>query len=169
MQLYIVEFLKIFSVYNYFLFSAAFIFQRNNFNFVLLCDRITEYQSFQRYNTDKEKLYERSFKEMFNMSVVTITQDNFENEVMKSTVPVLIDFWASWCGPCRMLSPVIEEIADETTDKKICKVNVDEQPELARKFGVMSIPTLVVMNKGEIVKKSLGAQPKNSVLSMFNV
>lgn len=117
----------------------------------------------------KKKIYERSFKEMLNMSVVTITQDNFESEVMKSTVPVLIDFWASWCGPCKMLSPVIEEIADEVTDKKICKVNVDEQPELARKFGVMSIPTLVVMDKGEIIKKSLGVQPKNSVLSMFNV
>lgn len=101
------------------------------------------------------------------MSVVTITKDNFENEVMKSTVPVLIDFWASWCGPCKMLSPVIEEIANEVTDKKICKVNVDEQPELARQFGVMSIPTLVVMDNGEIVKKSMGVQPKNSVLSMF--
>jgi len=103
------------------------------------------------------------------MSVVTVTQDNFENEVMKSAVPVLIDFWAGWCGPCKMLSPVIEEIADEVTDKKICKVNVDEQPDLARKFGVMSIPTLVVMNKGEIIKTSLGVQPKDSVLSMFNV
>lgn len=103
------------------------------------------------------------------MSVVIITQDNFENEVMKSTVPVLIDFWAGWCGPCKMLSPIIEEIADEVTGKKICKVNVDEQPELARKFGVMSIPTLVVMDKGEIVNKSLGVQPKDSVLSMFNV
>lgn len=103
------------------------------------------------------------------MSVVTVTQDNFENEVIKSSVPVLIDFWAGWCGPCKMLSPVIDEISDEVTDKKICKVNVDEQPELARKFGVMSIPTLVVMNKGEIVKKSLGVQPKASVLSMLNV
>ena len=103
------------------------------------------------------------------MSVVTVTQDNFENEVMKSAVPVLIDFWAGWCGPCKMLSPVIDEISDEVTDKKICKVNVDEQPELARKFGVMSIPTLVVMNKGEIVKKSLGVQPKSSVLSMLNI
>jgi len=102
------------------------------------------------------------------MSVVTITNENFESEVMKSTVPVLIDFWAGWCGPCKMLSPVIEEIADEVTDKKICKVNVDEQPELARKFGVMSIPTLVVLDKGEIVKTSLGVQPKNAVLSMFN-
>ncbi len=103
------------------------------------------------------------------MSVVTVTQDNFENEVIKSSVPVLIDFWASWCGPCKMLSPVIDEISEEVTDKKICKVNVDEQPELARKFGVMSIPTLVVMKQGEIVKKSLGVQPKNSVLSMLNV
>ncbi len=103
------------------------------------------------------------------MSVVTVTQANFENEVMKSSVPVLIDFWTGWCGPCKMLSPVIDEISEEVTDKKICKVNVDEQPELARKFGVMSIPTLVVMNNGEIVNKSLGVQPKNSVLSMLNV
>ncbi len=102
------------------------------------------------------------------MSVVTVTSNNFEEEVLKSPVPVLIDFWASWCGPCRMLSPVIEEIAGEVTDKKICKVNVDEQPELARRFGVMSIPTLVVMKNGELFKKSLGVQPKSSVLSMFN-
>lgn len=106
---------------------------------------------------------------MLDMSVVTVTNDNFEKEVVNSSVPVLIDFWASWCGPCRMLSPVIEEIASEVKDKKICKVNVDEQPELARKFGVMSIPTLVVMNKGELVKKSLGVQPKNAVLSMLNI
>jgi len=103
------------------------------------------------------------------MSVVNVTQDNYEKEVTNSSVPVLIDFWASWCGPCRMLSPVIEEIASEVKDKKICKVNVDEQPELARKFGVMSIPTLVVMNKGELVKKTLGVQPKNAVLSMLNI
>lgn len=106
---------------------------------------------------------------MLDMSVVTVTNDNFEKEVVNSSVPVLIDFWASWCGPCRMLSPVIEEIASEVKDKKICKVNVDEQPELARKFGVMSIPTLVVMNNGELVKKSLGVQPKNAVLSMLNI
>ncbi len=102
------------------------------------------------------------------MSVVTITSDNFEKEVIQSSVPVLIDFWASWCGPCRMLSPVIEEIACEVKDKKICKVNVDEQPELARRFGVMSIPTLIVMKDGAIVNKSLGVQPKGSVMSMFN-
>jgi len=103
------------------------------------------------------------------MSVITITKENFEKEVTESPVPVLIDFWAGWCGPCKMLSPVIEEIAGEVKDKKICKVNVDEQPELARKFNVMSIPTLVVMNKGELVKSSLGVIPKNAVLSLLNV
>jgi len=101
------------------------------------------------------------------MSVVTVTKDNFEEEVMKASVPVLIDFWASWCGPCRMLSPVIEEIAGEVRDTKVCKVNVDEQPELARQFGVMSIPTLVVMKNGQVTKKSLGVQPKSSVMSML--
>ena len=101
------------------------------------------------------------------MSVVTITKDNFDAEVMKASVPVLIDFWAAWCGPCRMLSPVIEEIAGEVSDTKVCKVNVDEQPELARQFGVMSIPTLVVMKNGQVTKKSLGVQPKSSVMSML--
>lgn len=77
------------------------------------------------------------------MSVLHITKENFENEVLKSDRPVLLDFWASWCGPCRMVSPIIDEIAEETTDKKVCKINVDEQPELAQAFGVMSILTLV--------------------------
>lgn len=85
------------------------------------------------------------------MSVLHITKENFENEVLKSDRPVLLDFWASWCGPCRMVSPIIDEIAEETTDKKVCKINVDEQPELAQAFGVMSIPTLVVTKDGEVV------------------
>ena len=79
------------------------------------------------------------------MSVLQITKNNFDTEVMNSEKPVLIDFWASWCGPCKMLSPVVDEIAEETTDVKVGKVNVDEQPELARQFGVMSIPTLVLI------------------------
>ena len=103
------------------------------------------------------------------MSVITVTSDNFEKEVMQSQVPVLIDFWAAWCGPCRMLSPVVDEIANEVAEKKVCKVNVDEQPELAQRFGVMSIPTLVVMKNGQIIKKSVGVQPKASVLSMLSV
>ncbi len=133
---------------------------------------MTESQKFRAYHaiikTNKKKNNRTNFKGDVNMSVVTITSENFEKEVMQSPVPVLIDFWASWCGPCRMLSPVIEEIAGEVSDKKICKVNVDEQPELARKFGVMSIPTLIVFKNGEISKKSLGVQPKASVMSMFN-
>ncbi len=103
------------------------------------------------------------------MSVLTVTKENFNQEVIESPVPVLIDFWASWCGPCKMLSPVIDEIADEVSGAKVCKVNVDEQPELAQQFGVMSIPTLIVIKQGQVMKKSLGAQPKASVLSLLNV
>lgn len=102
------------------------------------------------------------------MSVLHITKENFENEVLKSDRPVLLDFWASWCGPCRMVSPIIDEIAEETTDKKVCKINVDEQPELAQAFGVMSIPTLVVMKDGEVVGQSVGVKSKESILHMLN-
>ena len=102
------------------------------------------------------------------MSVLHITKENFENEVLKSDRPVLLDFWASWCGPCRMVSPIIDEIAEETTDKKVCKINVDEQPELAQAFGVMSIPTLVVMKDGEVVVQSVGVKSKEAILHMLN-
>lgn len=101
------------------------------------------------------------------MSVLNITDTNFESEVLSSEQPVLIDFWASWCGPCRMLSPVIDKIADEVSDIKIGKINVDEQPELARQFGVMSIPTLVVMKNGQVTQQSVGVQPKEAILSMI--
>ena len=102
------------------------------------------------------------------MSVLTITKDNFESEVMQSDKPVLLDFWASWCGPCRMVSPVVDEIAEEVTDKKVGKINVDEQPELASAFQVMSIPTLAVVKDGKIVKTSVGAVPKSAILSMLD-
>lgn len=101
------------------------------------------------------------------MAVVTITKENFEAEVLKSEKPVLVDFWASWCGPCRMLSPVVDEVAEEQGDIKVGKVNVDEQPELARQFGVMSIPTLIVFKGGEVAKESVGAIPKSMVLDLL--
>ena len=101
------------------------------------------------------------------MAVVTITKENFEQEVLQSPKPVLLDFWASWCGPCRMLSPVVDEVAEERTDVKVGKVNVDEQPELAGQFGVMSIPTLLVFEQGKLVRQAVGARPKASVLDLL--
>lgn len=102
------------------------------------------------------------------MSVVTLTKDNFVEEALNTQDTVLIDFWAPWCGPCRMLSPVIDEIAQSLTPGlKVAKVNVDEQPELAMKFGVMSIPTLVVLKGGEIVMSSVGVKSKSSILQML--
>ena len=101
------------------------------------------------------------------MAVVTITKENFEQEVLQSAKPVLLDFWASWCGPCRMLSPVVDEVAEERTDVKVGKVNVDEQPELAGQFGVKSIPTLLVFEQGKLVRQAVGARPKASVLELL--
>ena len=101
------------------------------------------------------------------MAVVTITKENFEQEVLQSAKPVLLDFWASWCGPCRMLSPVVDDVAEERTDVKVGKVNVDEQPELAGEFGVMSIPTLLVFEQGKLVRQAVGARPKASVLELL--
>lgn len=101
------------------------------------------------------------------MSVITITKDNFQREVLESDKPVLLDFWAAWCGPCRMLSPVVDEIAEERTDIKVGKVNVDEEQELAAAFQVMSIPTLVVMNNGKAIAQSMGVRPKQQILSML--
>jgi thioredoxin 1 len=103
------------------------------------------------------------------MNEMNITKENFEAEVMNSNKPVLIDFWAPWCGPCRMLSPIISEIAEEYGDKvKVCKVNVDEQGELASTFGVMSIPTLVVIKEGKVVNSVTGVRPKDQIVSMFS-
>lgn len=101
------------------------------------------------------------------MSVINIDKSNFEGEVLNSEKTVLVDFWAPWCAPCRMVSPIMEEIATERSDIKVCKVNVDEQPELAGQFNIMSIPTLMVVKNGEIVTRVSGARPKNAILEML--
>ena len=102
------------------------------------------------------------------MSAVNIDLNNFREEVLLSDKPVLLDFWAPWCGPCRMVVPLVEAIAEERPDVKVGKINIDEQFELAREFGVMSIPTLVVMKDGKVVRQSTGARPKNQILDMLN-
>lgn len=102
------------------------------------------------------------------MTVVNITKENFNREVINSDKTVLLDFWAAWCGPCRMLSPVIDEIAEEREDIKVGKVNVDEQPELARQFRVESIPSVFVLKNGEITAQSLGVRPKAQILNMLD-
>jgi thioredoxin 1 len=101
------------------------------------------------------------------MSAININQHNFHSEVMNSDKPVLLDFWAPWCGPCRRVVPIVEEIAKERPDIKVGKVNVDLESELASQFGVMSIPTLVVIKDGQIVNQSMGARPKNAILAML--
>ncbi|MDW2800047.1 thioredoxin [Clostridium boliviensis] len=102
------------------------------------------------------------------MSVLKITKDNFEKEVMQSDKPILLDFWASWCGPCKMVGPVVEQVAKETADAaRVGKINVDEEQELAQAFKVMSIPTLVVMKEGKVVKSTVGVQSKQTLLSML--
>ncbi|MFW6676256.1 MULTISPECIES: thioredoxin [Lacrimispora] len=102
------------------------------------------------------------------MSVLKITKENFEKEVMQSDKPILLDFWASWCGPCKMVGPVVEQVAVETAEvARVGKINVDEEQELAQAFKVMSIPTLVVMKEGKVVKSTVGVQSKQTLLSML--
>ena len=101
------------------------------------------------------------------MSAINVNKNNFRQEVLNSDKPVLLDFWASWCGPCRMVAPVLEEIAAERSDIKVGKINVDQEPELAAQFGVVSIPTLVVMKDGRIVNQAVGARPKAQLLAML--
>ena len=101
------------------------------------------------------------------MSVLHITKDTFEAEVLRSDKPVLLDFFAVWCGPCKMIAPILDEIAAEREDIKVCKVNVDEEPELAARYQVVSIPTLFVIKNGEVVNQSLGAKPKAQILEML--
>ena len=101
------------------------------------------------------------------MSVTVITKENFTKEVLESEKAVLLDFWASWCGPCRMVSPIIDEIAEEHPEIKVGKVNVDEEDELAQKFGIISIPSIFVVKDGKIVNQTVGAAPKNKILELL--
>ena len=110
---------------------------------------------------------QRNDREDYKITAININKNNFQNEVMNSDKTVLLDFWAPWCAPCRMVVPIIEEIAGERPDIKVGKINVDEQPELASEFSIMSIPTLVVMKNGKIVQQVSGARPKNAILEML--
>ena len=110
---------------------------------------------------------QRNDREDYKMTAININKNNFQNEIMNSEKPVLLDFWAPWCAPCRMLAPVVEEIASERADIKVGKINIDEQSELANKFGIMSIPTLVVMKNGKIIQQVSGVRPKNAILEML--
>lgn len=126
-----------------------------------LCDKVTEKKFLQLYN-ETVKTNVRC-----NMAVINVTIDNFKDEVLNSDKPVLIDFWASWCGPCRMMGPVVDEIAEERDDIKVCKVNVDEERELANLFQISSIPTLAVVKDGNVVNGSVGVRPKKDILRMI--
>ena len=99
--------------------------------------------------------------------ITTITKDNFENEIVKADKPVLVDFWASWCGPCRMLSPTIDEIAEEHPEIKVCKINIDDEAELAIRHGVMIVPTLMIFKNGEIAQTAVGVRPKDEILDLL--
>ena len=110
---------------------------------------------------------QRNDREDYKMTAININKNNFQNEIMDSEKTVLLDFWASWCAPCRMVVPIIEEIAGERPDIRVGKINVDEQPELASEFSIMSIPTLVVMKNRKIVQQVSGARPKNAILEML--
>ena len=103
------------------------------------------------------------------MALITVTKENFEAEVLKSNKPVLLDFWATWCGPCKMVSPIVDEIAEEIEDITVGKINVDEQPELAAAFGIQSIPTLVVVEGGKIGNQAVGYRPKEDILKLLNI
>ncbi len=103
------------------------------------------------------------------MSVTAVTKKTFEKEILQSQKPVMVDFWASWCGPCKMFSPVVDQIAKERTDIKVCKIDIDSEPELAEKFGVMSIPNVMLFKGGKVAKSSVGFRPKDSILEILGL
>ena len=125
-------------------------------------DNVTE--EMKKVGYDKNISREQSYG---SGSFKNITKNNFHEEVLNSDKPVLLDFWASWCGPCRMVGPIVEEIAGERSDIKVGKVNVEEEPELARQFRIMSIPTLMTFKDGKVVNQSAGAKPKSQILAML--
>ena len=127
----------------------------------MLCDFVTEISIRIGYNKDENKR-----KEVMNMSALSINKNNFE-QIKNSNKPVLLDFYADWCGPCRMVSPLVDQIAQENPQYIVGKINVDNEPELAQEFGVGSIPTLVVLKDGKVVNQSSGARPKQQILSML--
>lgn len=131
------------------------------------CDLVTEASASFWYDTDIKNENKRSATRRFFYAVMNITSENFEQEIMGSDRPVLLDFWASWCGPCRMVSPIVDEIAEDHPEIRVGKINVDEQPELAGQFGVMSIPSLFYMENGKVVRKTMGAMPKQQILKFI--
>lgn len=125
------------------------------------CDNVTEKWGILLYDKATKE------KEVTHMSTFHITTENFEKEVLGSDRPVLVDFWASWCGPCRMVIPIVEELAREYPEYKVGKVNVDEEAELASRFGIMSIPTLLVFRDGKLAQQAVGARSKEELLAML--
>ena len=136
-----------------------------NINATPFCDQITELSAKKVYNMGVKTRTPQ--KEIKNMNALKLNKNNFDSAI-QSEKPVLLDFYADWCGPCRMVLPIVEEIAGERDDIVVAKINVDDEPELAERFGVFSIPTLVVMKNGEVVNKSSGARPKDQILALLN-